>query len=213
MDKQATVLTQPDHGFAAAWRGVGANGDGMDQLADLTARYTEPHRHYHTLHHIAAVLEALQEHPEALEHPDEAVLAVWYHDAVHDPAGSDNEARSAELAMAHLLAAHAPVEARARIHAMILDTRHSAAATSPDGALVADADLAIFGAPAMVFEAYDAAIRQEYAAVPEAAYRAGRRRILQGFLDRPFIYQTAAFRKQWETAARKNLGRAVMRLG
>lgn len=211
MDRQAALLRKLGHGFAAAWRETGADGDGMDQLADLAARYAEPHRHYHTLHHIAAVLDALHAHVGALERPEEAALAAWYHDAVHDPAASDNEARSAELATAHLLAAHAPVEATARVHAMILDTRHIGPATSPDGMLVADADLAILAAPEIAFDAYDAAIRQEYAAVPEAVYRAGRRRILQAFLDRPFIYQTAEFRKQCEASARRNLGRVLGR--
>lgn len=213
MDEQAALLGKLARGFTAAWRETGAEGDGAASLTDLVARYGELHRHYHTLQHISSVLEALLPHVSALERPPEAVLAVWYHDAVYDPAAGDNEACSADLAAAHLLAAHAPVDAVARVRAMILDTRHSEPATSPDGALVADADLAILGAPAIAFDAYDTAIRQEYAAVPEAAYRAARRQVLQGFLDRPFIYQTPAFRKQCETAARGNLERAVMRLG
>jgi predicted metal-dependent HD superfamily phosphohydrolase len=213
MDEQAALLKKLGHSFTDAWRETGADGDGAEQLAELRARYADPHRHYHTVHHIAAVLDILRAHLGALEHPDEAVLAVWYHDAVYDPTRNNNEARSAELATTHLLAAHAPVDAAARVHAMILDTRHTGPATSPDGTLVADADLAIFAAPAIAFDAYDAAIRQEYATVPEAAYRAARRRVLREFLDRPFIYQSAAFRKQCERAARGNLERAVIRLG
>ena len=213
MDEQAALLKRLAQGFADAWRGIGADGDGADQLAELAERYAEPHRHYHTLHHIAMVLDALQAQSGALEHPAEAMLAIWYHDAIYHPAESDNEARSADLAAGQLRAAHAPVETAARVHAMILDTRHTEAARSPDGKLVADADLAIFAASAVAFDAYDAAIRHEYAFVPEPAYRAARVRVLQAFLDRPFIYQTAAFRKNCEAAARENLGRALMRLG
>ncbi|HET7604074.1 MAG TPA: hypothetical protein VFK36_13710 [Gemmatimonadales bacterium] len=213
MDQQAALLKRLGNSFAAAWREAGADGDGTAQLADLTARYTEPHRYYHTLHHIAMVLDRLHAHQGALEHPAEAMLTAWYHDAVYDPAASDNEVRSAELATEQLLAAHAPVETAARVREMILDTRHAEPATSPDGAYVADADLAILAAPAIAFDAYDAAIRAEYAFVPEPAYRAARADVLQAFLDRPFIYQTAVFRKRCEIAARENLGRAVMRLG
>jgi predicted metal-dependent HD superfamily phosphohydrolase len=213
MDRQAAILKTLGEGFAAAWRAMGANGDAAARLVELTGRYREPHRHYHTLQHITRVVEALHRHVGLLEHPDEATVAVWYHDAVYDPARDDNEFRSAELAARQLLAAHAPVDAIARVHEMILDTRHTEPATSPDGAYVADADLAILAAPAITFDAYDAAIREEYAFVPEPAYRAARTRILQGFLDRPFIYQTAVFRKRCEKAARENLGRAVMRLG
>ncbi len=212
MDQQAALLKKLGHGFTDAWREVGAEGDGAGQLADLTSRYAEPHRQYHTLQHIATVLDALHNHRAELEYPEEATLAAWYHDAVQDPLANDNEARSAELARTHLLAAHAPIDATARIHAMILDTRHAGPATSPDGMMVADADLAIFAAPAIAFDAYDVAIRQEYAAVPDAIYRTARRQILQGFLDRPFIYQTAAFRRQCEATARANLERAVLRL-
>lgn len=213
MDQQAALLNRLGHGFATAWRDTGADGDGAIQSAQLIARYGEPHRHYHTLLHIASVLDTLRAHVGELEHPHEATLAVWYHDAVYDPGRDDNEARSADLSATHLLAAHAPVDAAARVHAMVLDTRHAAPALSPDGAYVADADLAILAAPVIAFDVYDAAIRREYAAVPDAAYRAARRRILQGFLDRPFIYQTAAFRKHCEAGARENLSRAVMRLG
>ena len=213
MDRQAALLNRLGHGFSAAWRDTGASGDGAARLAELVARYGESHRHYHTLQHVASVLDALHAHVGALAHPHEAALAVWYHDAVYDPARDDNETQSADLAAAHLLAAHAPVDAAARVRAMILDTRHTGPAMSPDGAYVADADLAILAAPVIAFDAYDSAIRLEYAAVPDAAYRAARRQILHGFLDRPFIYQTAAFRKQCEASARRNLGRAVVRLG
>lgn len=213
MDEQAALLGKLARGFTAAWRETGAEGDGAAALTELTARYGESHRHYHTLQHISSVLEALLPHVSALERPPEAVLAVWYHDAVYAPAQQDNERRSADLAAEQLLAAHVPVEVAARVHAMVLDTRHAAPATSPDGEYVVDADLAILAAPAIAFDAYDTAIRLEYFFVPEAAYRAGRRQVLQGFLDRPFIYQTAVFRKECEAAARGNLERAVMRLG
>lgn len=213
MDEQAAFLGKLAGGFSAAWREAGADGDGSAALTELTARYGESHRHYHTLHHVAHVLDALHRHVGALEHPSEARLAVWYHDAVYAPAQQDNERRSADLAAEQLLAAHVPVEVAARVHAMVLDTRHAAPATSPDGEYVVDADLAILAAPAIAFDAYDTAIRLEYSFVPEAAYRAARRQVLQGFLDRPFIYQTAVFRKECEAAARRNLERAVMRLG
>ena len=55
----------------------------------VETRYSEEHRHYHTLAHIEHLLELLP-------HADETVLAaVWFHDAIYDSA--QNEERSAAL--------------------------------------------------------------------------------------------------------------------
>ena len=62
------------------------------------------------------------------------------------------------------------------------------------------------------FAAYDRQVRAEYAHVEDAAWRAGRRRVLQGFLDRDAIYGTQHFRAACEAAARSNLDEALARL-
>src|SRR5579872_6892248 len=54
-------------------------------FAELVARYSRPERHYHTLTHIAAMLELLPDTPPAL------ALAVWFHDAIYDSRAADNE--------------------------------------------------------------------------------------------------------------------------
>src|ERR1700727_965137 len=55
----------------------------------LRAAYTEPWRHYHTLEHVGACLEALDSALEGsgvLESVKENVeLALWFHDVVYDP--------------------------------------------------------------------------------------------------------------------------------
>ena len=53
--------------------------------------------------------------------------------------------------------------------------------------------------------AYAAAIRREYTAVPEAAWRLGRAQVLDRFLARPRLYQTDLFHDRLEAAARANL--------
>ncbi len=139
------------------------------------------------------MLDQLEAARSSLEHPAEAELAVWFHDAVYDPTRNDNEAQSTALARRQLERAGAPHAQVERIAGIILDTRHHEPATSPDGALVADADLAILAAPAAEFAAYQRAIRQEYAHLSDAEFNQGRKQFMEAFLQRPRIYQTETF--------------------
>jgi predicted metal-dependent HD superfamily phosphohydrolase len=75
-----------------------------------------------------------------------------------------------------------------------------------------DIDLSILGGPPDEFDAYERAIRHEYAHVPGEAFASGRARILRGFLARGWIYATELFRERYETAARENLRRSLARL-
>lgn len=156
------------------------------------------------------MLEQLDAVRDQLEHPADAELAVWFHDAVYDPQRSDNEEQSAALARHWLEQAEAPQEKIERITGIILDTRHKEAATSPDGALVADADLAILAAPADEYDAYERAIREEYSHLGDREFAKGRRQFVETFLRRSRIYQTAAF-AHLEPLARENLQRSVGR--
>ena len=72
-------------------------------------------------------------------------------------------------------------------------------------ALLVDLDLAILAAPAERYAAYAAAIRREYAHVPEDQFRAGRAAVLAGFLARPRLYASPALAARWEAPARANL--------
>ena len=196
------------HRFAATWRAAAFASDPEPVLAGLARRHREPGRHYHTLEHVNAVLDQLHAVRDQLQHPADAELAVWFHDAVYDPTRSDNEIASAELARQHLEAAGAPAAQVERITGMILDTRHREDATSPDGALVADADLAILAAPAAEFDAYECAVRLEYGHLTDDEFRQGRAAFVHAMLQRPRIYRTEAFR-HFETLARANLQRSL----
>ncbi|WP_345386387.1 hypothetical protein [Nonomuraea salmonea] len=70
--------------------------------AELLARWSEPHRRYHTRDHLAAVLAAIDLLPG--EAGDEAAvrLAAWFHDAVYDGRPGWDEERSAQLAQSRL---------------------------------------------------------------------------------------------------------------
>lgn len=196
--------------WQALWSGMVADaGDAI--YLDLVARYNEPHRAYHTLDHVADCLHWLDEVRPLLARPDEAALALWFHDAVYDPRRADNEAQSAALAAGALRAAGVGADVVERVVGLIRLTSHTAAELTGDGAFVCDIDLAILGSPPERFEQYDAAIRREYAWVPEEVYRRERGRVLARFLARPRIYHTPYFVDALEQQARANLSAAVGR--
>ncbi len=193
------------------WRELGAPA-GDDALHEqLIARWSEPHRHYHTLRHLRECLENFDKVRSLAQRPAEIELALWFHDAYYDPARNDNEARSAEWAHASSLQAGLAAEVAARIQALVMATRHEAAPEDADAKLLVDVDLAILGASAPRFDEYERQVRAEYAHVPDERFRQGRREILGGFLARPRIYSTAHFHDALEERARGNLRRARRR--
>lgn len=168
----------------------------------VVTRYREPHRAYHTLQHIGECIG----HANAVRNaPAELGVAIWFHDAIYDPRASDNEKRSAAWAAAVL--GDAP--ARARIERMILATKHAAVPEDDAAKLLVDIDLAILAQPEPRYSEYEEQIRRECAFMDERAYRDGRKKLLQGFVDRPFIYATAEFRSKFESRARRNLERSI----
>lgn len=172
------------------------------------ARYAEPWRKYHNESHLLHCLGEFDRARAVAEQPDEVEAALWFHDAIYQPGRDDNEAESAGLAEAALPVATAGA-ARARIRSLIMVTRHQATARDRDAQLTADIDLAVLGADARQFGAYELAIRQEYSSVPDLQFRLGRMAVLRRFLDRPRIYQTEVFYGRYEAAARLNLTRSI----
>jgi predicted metal-dependent HD superfamily phosphohydrolase len=203
------------HDWRRLWEALGARTVPQGLLNQLVAAYSEPHRHYHTLTHLRDCLQHFDAARPLSQRPDEVALALWFHDAVYEPTRHDNEERSAEWSRQSVLAAGCDPAAAGRVHAMVLATRHETAdADGGDGdtQLLLDIDLASLASAPARFDADNRAIRAEYAHVPEADYRAGRRRILEGFLARPRIYRTGAFHDALETRARENLARALAAL-
>lgn len=176
-------------------------------FAALLRAYGEPHRHYHTLDHVAALLVLLDRHADAGSDRDALILAILFHDAIYDPSRQDNEAASAVFAAGHLTKLGFSEDRVGKVVRCILATCHGqkAAPDDADVALLLDLDLSILAAPTDLYRSYAQAIRREYAHVPDALYRAGRARVLEGFLARDHIYLTERLRALWEEPARANL--------
>ena len=181
----------------------------------LEAAYAEPHRRYHTRRHIEQCLALLDGVPDLMD-SERRVLAwaIWWHDAVYDPTATDNEARSAELAKRDLRDLDATLHERDEVARLIrLTAGHTVEALDRLGEILVSIDLAILGAPAADYDTYAQAVRAEYAHVSDEAWRAGRPRVLQQFLDAPVIYPEPDLRGRFEAQARANLAREIASLG
>ncbi len=178
----------------------------------LMVCWSEPHRRYHTLHHLRECLTTFDEVREQAQRPGEIDLALWFHDAFYDPLRQDNEERSAQWARDAVLEAGLPQDVADRVYALVMATRHEGIPDDPDARLLVDVDLASLGADAQRFDDDDQQIRAEYAHVPEPEYRVGRRRVLGNFLARRRLYSTDYFHDALEERARDNLRRAIARL-
>jgi predicted metal-dependent HD superfamily phosphohydrolase len=177
---------------------------------DLLARWTEPHRRYHTVTHLRAALDAadvlMAELDLAVPDPGAVRLAIWFHDAVYDGRPGADEQASAELAERALTGLGLPAARVSEVSRLVrLTATHSPGPADPAGQVLSDADLAVLGADPAGYHRYAVAVRQEYAHVPDPAFRAGRALVLRGLLAADPLFRTLPGRRRWEPAARRNL--------
>jgi predicted metal-dependent HD superfamily phosphohydrolase len=176
-----------------------------DVSRELVAAYSEPHRAYHNLTHIAELLGWFDRVADDVgwKTPATAYAAILFHDAIYVPGAKDNEARSADWARRAGFGDD--------VAALILMTQNHAshANTDHDASHFLDADMAIVGAPTEQFAAYDAAIAREYDHIPRDAYRAGRKAFLEGLLKLSRIFHTEYFHARLDAQARTNLAAAI----
>jgi predicted metal-dependent HD superfamily phosphohydrolase len=189
---------------------VGLTGPTPEAAAvgdDLLSRWAEPHRSYHNLAHLRAVLSHLDRLGPAA---GTVRLGAWYHDAVYQPGRADNEERSAGLARDGLPAIGLEPGVVSEVLRLVhLTAAHRAEPADTDGAMLCDADLAVLGSPPAGYETYRRAVRAEYAAVDDGAWRRGRSQVLEEFLGRDHIFATETGHRLWERAARENLSREL----
>lgn len=191
------------------------------QLHALRHAYAHPPRAYHNWQHVLELLGHYcdVEVESGWHKPAEILLAMLYHDAVYVPGRNDNEACSARLAARHLSQWRWDGVDIARVEELILATAHHgehSPASVGDGANAddmrrfLDCDMAILGADAEAFDAFEQGIAEEYrSVVPGLAYRFKRRAFLRKLLKRPRIYLSDAFHSRFDQKARANLRRTL----
>lgn len=175
----------------------------------LDELYSAPGRHYHTWEHIGDCLVQFSWCRPCATDPFAVEAAVWFHDAVYDPSGSDNERRSARLAADCLQTAGADPGFSTRTAELIQATDHVRSETGPsadrDRNLLHDIDLSIFAAPRRQFLRYEALIRAEHLNLAIGYYKKRRAELLHRFLSSPRIYKTELYAHRCERTAKENL--------
>lgn len=177
---------------------------------DLLARWSESHRKHHNVAHLHEMLDAIGLLADAgIEFDREAVeLAAWFHDAVYEIGRDDNEDRSAGLARE--LLESSPI--RDEVARLVLVTKtHKVADDDINGAVLSDADLSVLASEPLRYRAYAAAVREEYADVPDDVFKPARAQVLSSLLDGS-LFHTAVGRERWEERARRNVAEEIREL-
>ncbi|NMJ43822.1 hypothetical protein GWK16_21420 [Roseomonas sp. JC162] len=174
--------------------------------SEIRRRHAEPHRAYHDAAHVGLLWLRHLLHGGDPGDRDFA-LAILFHDAVYDPRAKDNEAQSAAL-----LAAMVPGDTAWAQQAILATGDHMAYAGADCRVLrLLDLDLSPLAERPAAFARNAAFLRREYAAVPEPVWRAGRRRVLEGFAAAPAIFRTR-LGAAYEVPARENLAAEITSL-
>jgi predicted metal-dependent HD superfamily phosphohydrolase len=148
---------------------------------------TAPHRHYHTLGHLALMLNALNaawvRNFITFNDSKPLVVATMFHDVVYDPLASDNEERSAIEAKLRL--SHQQYDVPLITDLIMVTKGHDLTKYrlgSPQYWIIF-ADLSILWAREHQYRWYAHGVRKEYAHVPAELYREGRRKVLDQLAD------------------------------
>jgi predicted metal-dependent HD superfamily phosphohydrolase len=189
-----------------AWADLaGDSPTSRTEWAAVMDAWGQPHRRYHDLAHLAAVLGVISELDGAATDPAAVRLAAWYHDVVYEPTCDDNEQVSAERARAGLRGL-VPDERLAEVERLVLLTAgHDPEPDDANGAVLCDADLAVLAGPPEAYIAYASAVREEYGHFSDEDFTRGRIAVLESLLALPVLYRTSEAARQWTEPARANL--------
>ena len=180
-------------------------------FSDVVKYYSKKSRHYHNINHIDSMCSSWNLFKSKLNNPDAIFMAIIYHDIVYSSLKSNNEEKSAEY-FKNKVSKLLNLEPKfiKKVSDAILATKHNDSSNKyyendVDIQYLLDFDLKTLSAPyEMVYELYRTGVRKEYNIYPDFIYNPGRKKVLDGFLNRKSIYLTDDFKPN-EKIARKNL--------
>ena len=179
--------------------------------AELARHYGEPWRRYHTGEHLDACLRHFDSARQHMEEPDAVEMALWYHDAVYDVRGNDNEERSAQL-FKETVEGAADEGFCDRVCDLIMVTQHMDPPEQGDARYIVDIDLSSFGQPWDAFIADSRKVRAEITHLSDAEFNESQSKFLRKLQSRPSFFTSEYFRDRYEARARVNLDRLLIGL-
>lgn len=206
---------------SAVGAGAAADTEAIEDVGQkLLDRWSDEHRHFHNLRHLAAVLHRVDQLAEETHEPDLVRLAAWYHGAVFSSEkkvaeashGGEQSTASAVLAHDELTDLGVPPRAADRVAALVnAIVRHAPDPADFDAAVLNDADLAMLAAEPQRYKEYKSAVRAEYAHIPTDLYLKARIRVIERLLARKSLF-LSPMGAAWEEPARQNLDMELHRL-
>jgi len=196
--------------FLALWNRCllpGANSDAAGIWPRVADRYSESHRHYHGLNHLAHCLEQFDLASGMIDDPDAVEMAIVFHDVINDPGNKNNEKESAEYFQQLGNGQFDPAFIH-RVVDMIMVTTHRSAPTDSDQQFICDIDLASFGCPWECYLRDSLNIEAEFHGTREEFER-GKVAFLESLLQRPRIFLTDFFNERYENQSRENIRRML----
>lgn len=172
---------------------------------EIENQYSCEGRYYHTLTHLENLLQQLNEVKAGIQHWDTVLFTMYYHDIIYDAQKSDNEEKSAELAVERLGKLSLQEEQIALCKEQILATKSHTQSTDRDTNYFTDIDLSILGQDWQSYSLYFKNVRKEYSIYPDLMYNSGRKKVLEHFLGMEKIFKTDFFNKKYELQAKQNL--------
>jgi predicted metal-dependent HD superfamily phosphohydrolase len=173
--------------------------------SEIEINYSGSKRHYHTLQHLENLLQILTPIKAKINDWDTLLFTLFYHDVIYNATKSDNEEKSAELAVVRIETigiANSQIE---KCRNQILATKKHLPSTDTDTNHFTDADLSVLGQDWETYSNYYKNVRKEYAVYPSIIYNAGRKKVLKHFLAMDKIYKTDYFYQEFEQKAKENL--------
>lgn len=181
---------------------------------EIRSAYTNTHRHYHNLHHLADLLAQADRFRTEITDFDTLELAIWYHDIICQCLRKDNEEKSAVFAKYRMEAIQYPREKLVRCYRQINATKKYQLSNEDDAdtAWLLDFDLSIMGKDWATYSKYLDKLRKEYSVFPTFLYKRGRKKTLELLLERDRLFHTPYYYDRFETNAWNNIQRELVLL-